>query len=170
MLCTACNVLCFFLGERVLGSGDDRQEKLEEFRQKDICLLKNNKYQCFETSVLAMLLPNEDFRNAVVDKMKSGKPLLEQYVVNAHLTDNLEDDWLYKLACSLESGNSFANKAVQHDAQEFLAQLLDQLALPNHLFQSKRRVEIKCQGLKCAQTPIPTYSEDEMIPGIVYCV
>ena len=156
-----------FSEQRVLGSGDDRQETLEQFRLKDVCLLKNNKFQCYQTSVLAMLLPLEDFRNAIVEKMKSGKPLLEQYVVNAHLTGNMEDDWLYKLACSLKYCKSFENKDVQHDAQDFLAHLLDQLDLPNHLFQSKS-LEIKCQGLKCAETPIPTYTENEMIPGIVY--
>ena len=87
---------------------------------------------------------------------------MPQYVVNAHLAENTDENWLYKLACLCDA--SFADGNSEHDAGEFAACLLNKLVLPSELFQSKRRVEVKCQGSKCAMSPDATYTEVEEIP------
>ena len=144
-------------------SGDDRRKKLEDFRQKDVSLLKNNKFQCFETSVLFSLLQNQEFRDAIVLKLEMDMPL-PQHVVNAHLSDNQDEDWLHKMAC--EVGALFGDNKRQHDAYEFLEGLLEKLDLPPHLFTLETYVEIKCQGEECRKLDIPTYTETAELQGI----
>ena len=147
----------------VLASGDDRRKKLEEFRLKDFSLLTNKKFQCYQTSVLACLLPKKAFRDAICHKLEKDMALIEQYVVNAHLLDNKDEDWLYKLACAVEE--SFGDFHRQHDAVEFLDALLSKLDIPSEMFELKTHVDIKCQGAKCAMRPFATYTEKNSLSG-----
>ena len=152
-----------YLDNVLSASGDDRRTKLEDFRRKEVSCLKNNKFQCFQTAVLHPLLQNGDFRNAVAEKLETAMPLLEQHVVNAHLFDNEDEDWLYKIACDVDE--SFANANRQHDAAEFLDLLLTKLDIPSELFELKTHVDIKCQGAKCAMRPFATYTEKNSLSG-----
>ena len=136
---------------------------MEIFRQKSLSLLKNTKFQCYQTSGLFCLLSNEDFRNAVASKLETSMPLLEQYLVNAHVGDNRGEDWLYKLACTTDQ--AFSDAKIQHDAAEFLDRLLSKLDLPSELYESIRHVTVKCQSPKCAKTPDTTYMETESRSG-----
>ena len=145
-------------------SGDDWRRKLEDFRLKDVSLLQNNKFQCFQTSALFSLLQNKDFRDAIAQKSVTDLPLLAKYVVNAHLSENQHEDWLHKMACAV--GATFGDKKRQHDAYEFLEGLLEKLDLPSHLFTLETYVEIRCQGEECRKVDIPTYTETAELQGI----
>ena len=113
-----------FLGIAALSS-EGRHGKLEAFRLKESSLIKNRKKQCYATTVLFLLLKKEEFRNAICKQLETSSATLAQYVVNAHLGDNKDENWLHKLACLTDP--SFADANREHDAGEFLANLLNKL-------------------------------------------